>query len=64
MHECYLCGQACACDLDDHWNEDFEDCRHVCTDQDEWKDVGPPAMTADEVRQAYEVVDQPDQLKR
>lgn len=36
MHECPECGQACCCDMEDHWN-DFasEDCVHECEPEPE-----------------------------
>ena len=31
MHECPDCGQACACDMEDHWNNAAsEECQHEC----------------------------------
>lgn len=33
-HECPVCGQACYCDIEDVWEDDFEDCQHDCDPQD------------------------------
>ena len=35
MHDCPDCGQACACDGEDTWNDEAsEDCVHDCDPQD------------------------------
>ena len=30
-HSCPECGQYCCCDLEDHENDDYEDCDHYLT---------------------------------
>jgi len=38
-HECPECGQACYCDMEDVWWDDYEDCEHECDEDDEdWDD--------------------------
>lgn len=35
MHECPECGQACDCDLEDIWWDDFPNCTHNCEPEEE-----------------------------
>jgi hypothetical protein len=36
MHDCLFgCGQACACDMEDHWQETPDDCCHECDEESE-----------------------------
>lgn len=36
MHDCYECGAACYCDLEDHLSETQpDDCMHVCPAEEE-----------------------------
>ncbi len=36
MHECWECGQACDCDIEDTWHDEApHDCTHVCDDDDD-----------------------------
>ncbi len=30
MHECPDCQDTCDCDIEDTWNDDFDDCSHEC----------------------------------
>ena len=34
MHECPECGQACACDMEDHEQSAPDDCSHECDPKD------------------------------
>lgn len=40
MHKCPNCGQACACDMEGHWQEAPDDCAHECDNfgEDDWHD--------------------------
>lgn len=38
MHECVECGYGCDCDIEDTWNEQPDDCTHVCDDEGESDD--------------------------
>jgi len=35
MHECPECGQACDCDGEDTWFDNYTNCEHEC---DEWEE--------------------------
>ncbi len=40
MHECRGCGQACYCDQDDTWFEDYDECEcecEECDDETRWQ---------------------------
>lgn len=34
MHDCDLCGDACDCDMEDHYQSQPDDCTHECEDDD------------------------------
>lgn len=34
VHDCWSCGQACDCDSEDIWLDDFEECEHECEEQE------------------------------
>lgn len=39
MHECFECGQACDCDIEDTWfDEAPDDCSHDCDDEEFYDD--------------------------
>jgi len=39
-HECPDCGQACYCDMEDVWLDDYDDCEHDCEEEGEdWDDA-------------------------
>lgn len=47
MHDCPKCGMACACDLEDHWQDAPDDCSCQCEESadleyEEYGDYDPP----------------------
>lgn len=38
MHDCDLCGQACDCDMEDHYQSQPADCTHICDDENDDED--------------------------
>lgn len=41
MHDCPICGEACYCDMEDHFQEAPDDCCHECEEDfevDDWLD--------------------------
>ena len=38
MHDCDICGQACDCDMEDHYQSQPDDCTHVCDEDGDFDD--------------------------
>jgi hypothetical protein len=35
MHDCPECGEACDCDGEDTWFENYPNCAHQCAEEDD-----------------------------